>query len=104
MSPHDVSVSFFVWYAVRRCKNLSTVKNLFLQRAQYLERDREIEGAHAVAASAGDTEVYLSFSPVSTTATFNDSPIGCINLDVIGTSATRSKHKCGPALCLLRLC
>lgn len=25
-------------------------------RAQYLERDREIEGAHAVAASAGDTE------------------------------------------------
>ena len=31
------------------------------QRADFLEKDREMENAHSVAASAGDTEVYIAF-------------------------------------------
>lgn len=30
------------------------------QRAAFLEKDREMENAHSVAASSGDTEVYFA--------------------------------------------
>lgn len=36
---------------------------LVLQRAAFLEKDREMEDAHCVAATAGDTEVIV-YNPI----------------------------------------
>lgn len=57
--PNTVSLYFLFScdHIIELCSSFNLFQFWILQRAAFLEKDREMEDAHSVAATAGDTEV-----------------------------------------------